>query len=252
MIRRRGARSGPELLGSCGAGVGTQGHQDPLDDQASPCQACRVPCPVLEDTARYLADGVSRTWAGISAAIASRRHELDEVLDRLAGVGGSPVDPARPIRTLVMSPHEPERAALGRRMAADPRFDLVGEASSPGEVVPVTAAALPDLVLVHLPELAAQPLAELADVGRWSPSTVVVVVSGLDAARVADLLVTSGVPDDWPRREPSRSGARAPGRGRPGGPGPTGGHAGADGSDRRRSIIQEAMRQIGVPMRRPR
>ena len=251
MIRRKRPKTDLQLLRPCVLGGAAASQESPAGDDR-PC-ACPVSCSLLEDTVRDLAARVNETWTGISGAITARRNELDDVLDRLASVGASDGTDAnrRPIRTLVVSPSEAARGALARRMADDPRFALAGEAAAPADVVPLAAAGLPDLVLVHLPELARESLEDLADLGEWAPGSVVVVVSGLDVARVADLVVTSGVPDDWPRRQPSRSGGR---RGR-GGPGDArdrraSGGAGPGRVDPPRSIIQEAMRQIGVPMRR--
>ena len=245
MIHRRGRTSDRQLLRPCIVGATT--------DERLPCESCALPCSALEETAHDLADRVNETWTAISAAITARRSELDDVLDRLAGMGGgdgADAHQGRPIRTLIVSPSGPSRAALAGRMADDPRFALAGEASTPAEVVPLAATVLPDLVLVHLPELAPRSLEDLADLGQWSPGSVVVMVSGLDVAWLGDVLVASKIPDSWPRREPSHSGggsAPGPGRRSRGG----GGHGGSPGRvDPPRSIIQEAMRQIGVPMRR--
>jgi hypothetical protein len=208
---------------------------------------------VLEDTARHLTDQVSRTWAGIRAVISARRSALDDALDQLTAAGvGAPAegDRGRPLRTLVVSPSQQAGAAIAARIAADPRFALAGEAATLSDVVALAATDLPDLVLVHLPDLSPRALEELAELGRWSPGSVVVVVSGLEVAGVADLLTTSAVPQTWPRREPSRTG----GVGAPGmGAGPPGAgrrrRGGPSAIDPPKSIIQEAMRQIGVPMR---
>ena len=245
MIHRRGRTTDRQLLRPCVFG-GTR-------DETLPCESCTVPCSALEETVHYLTDRVNETWTAISAAITARRSELDDVLDRLAGMGGgdgADAHRARPIRTLIVSPSGPSRAALAGRITGDPRFALAGEASTPAEIVPLAATVLPDLVLVHLPELARRSLEDLADLGQWTPGSVVVVVSGPDVAWLGDVLVASEAPDSWPRREPSHSGrgsAPGPGGRSRGG----GGHAGSPGrADPPRSIIQEAMRQMGVPMRR--
>ena len=244
MIHRKGRTTDRQLLRPCVLGGTT--------DETLRCESCAVPCSALEQTVHDLADRVNGTWTAISAAITARRSELDDVLDRLAGIGcsdGAEAHRSRPIRTLIVSPSGPSRAALAGRMADDPRFALAGEASTPAEVVPLAAAVLPDLVLVHLPELARRSLEDLADLGQWAPGSVIVVVSGLDVAWLGDVLVASAVPDNWPRREPSHSGGgSAPG---PVGRNRGGGHGGSPGRvNPPRSIIQEAMRQIGVPMRR--
>ena len=250
MIRRKRRTTDRQLLRPCVLRVAPDGRQCRAADGNRPCDTCST----LEDTVHYLAGRIDETWTGISGTITARRSELEDLLDRLAGIGaadGAEAHHRRPIRTLVVSPSGPARAALTGRMADDPRFVVAGEAATPADVVPLAASGLPDLVLVHLPELAREPLEELVDLGEWTLGSVVVMVSGLDVARMADLVVTSGVPDNWPQRQPSRSGggrARGPGDGAPGdGARGGGGHSRIDPP---RSIIQEAMRQIGVPMRR--
>lgn len=252
MFHRRGRRTDRQLLRPCVLVTGAE-HSEPLDDDTASCGACPVRCAVLEDTAGYLGDRVSETWTAISAAISARRSALHEALDQLAAAAaeaGAEGDRGRPIRTLVVSTSEPAAPALAARIAADARFALVGQASAPAEVVALAATGLPDLVLVHLPDMSRRAIEQLAELRQWSPGSVVVVVSGLDVRGVADLVTTSGVPDSWPRREPSRTGGgNEPGAGA--GP-PRAGRRRPGGQariDPPKSIIQEAMRQIGVPMR---
>lgn len=251
MKHRRRRSSSPGLLAPCAPRCSNDGENEGGADANSSCETCPVPCSVLEETARYLSDRVSETWAGISAAITQRRSDLDEVLDRLVGMGAdgsAKADGGQPICTLVVSASEPARAALAGRMKEDPRFTVAGEASSPAAAVPLAATSLPDLVLVHLPDLGRRSLAELSELAEWSVNSVVVVVSGLDVVQVGDLMLRSGVADGWPRRKASRTGTgRRPGGG---GSGRAPGGEVAGRLDPPRSIIQEAMRQIGVPMRR--
>jgi hypothetical protein len=131
----------------------------------------------------------------------------------------------------------------------------VGEAASPQEVVALAAGDLPDLVVVHLVQLDPQSLTRLGELQHWSPRTALVLVYGIDVSRAADLVVTSRLGDDWPFAEFSSAGARGSSGARAGGgvsgrpPAAQARQAGAGILPPRRSIIHEAMRQIGVPMR---
>ena len=84
MIRRERRRS-PELF-RCPADP--ERRRGWPEDGPSPCDGCRVPCSALDQTARYLAEGIDETWRAISAAIAGRRQELDSLLEQLAAAGG--------------------------------------------------------------------------------------------------------------------------------------------------------------------
>ena len=152
---------------------------------------------------------------------------------------------------MIVSGSEEAKRQLCHKVGGDRRFSVVGEAATPDAAVALAAGDLPDLVLVHLVQLEPRALAQLAGLGGWSPRTALVLVSGIDVSRAGDLLVTSTVAEDWPFAQ------LAPTVAPPGGNGDHPRRATAElpaparaVPPPRRSIIHEAMRQIGVPMRR--
>ncbi|MDP9070143.1 MAG: hypothetical protein M3N68_02415 [Actinomycetota bacterium] len=216
------------------------------------CAECRHEADRYRRVALGLASTRERTWERVSEALTARREELEDFLGRLAGMGapqaGEGTVPS--LRVVVASDTGTPRFA--RHIDEDRRFTVVGTAEEASGLAAVTVAQRPDLLVVALSEPLREWLDCVGEVGRWSPGTKVVMVSGLDTETVARMVSSSGTAVLSPGDEPAQPGAtpRRPGGCPPNGRSRQAAQARPAGSTgrraARRSIIDEAMWQMGI------
>jgi hypothetical protein len=189
---------------------------------------------------------MDRVWDRITATLTGRREDLDCFLAQVVAAGGA--DPAGgAVRVLVAADTEPARTLLVHRIASDERFVVVGQASSPAEVLAEGVSGLPDVVVVKLANLARAWLDALGELSAWSPRTHLLAVSGVHADHLAELMLTSAVADGLAAgRPPGAVVAAGMGERRPSVPSVG---AGDEPAVAPRSIVHEVMRQMGIPVR---
>ena len=195
------------------------------------CASCRSEVDRYRRVVRGLSSARQRTWERMSEALAARRQELDDLLSQLAGAP----EPGRPspssLRVVVAS--DTHAVALCRYLAQHPRFAVVGTAVEALDLLSATGSQQPDLLVVALSGPHRAWLDCIGEVSHWSPSTKVVMVSAVGAEGVARLLRSADEAGVWSGQAPSD---RLPASRR-------------ERRVARRSIIDEAMWQMGIASR---
>jgi DNA-binding NarL/FixJ family response regulator len=242
-----------ELLAAYALGAVDVTEAATIEAHLAACGPCRGEVRAYEAIVGRSEDRVDRVWERISTTLAGRREDLDVFLAGVLNAGGTSGSEHAPVRVLVAADTEPARALLVHRLQHDPRFLVVAEATTPERVLGEGVAALPDLVLVKLSSSDRRWLDALGELASWSPRTRLIAVSGLHANHLAEVVLTAPVardlaagrppgaavaavtsrdrgldaaPEETPPVVESRRGAAAP-----------------------RSLIQEVMRQMGIPVR---
>ncbi|GHF72548.1 DNA-binding response regulator [Streptomyces mashuensis] len=92
---------------------------------------------------------------------------------------GEPEQPVQPIRVVVADDEHLVRTALRAVLAAEPGFEVAGEAATGAEAVSVTREARPDVVLmdVRMPDVDGIRATELITSGLTPPPRVVVITT---------------------------------------------------------------------------
>ena len=242
MIRRSTGRGEVcDLLPAYVLGQLSRRQAETVRRHMASCDRCLSEVLLLDEGVGYVRAGLDDAWEWLSRTVAERRLELDQLLDTMAAADDGP---GHPVSVMLASPSEPALATMRDLLAGDRRFSATAEVRSSDDLVPLVSAHLPDLVVVHLQTPDARWLDALARIADWSPKTAVVMVANLDAGRAARLIVTSCLADDWAAgqragvsagRRPTRVGRSVAA---PSSPGPP--------ARPPRSIIREAMRQMGI------
>jgi DNA-binding NarL/FixJ family response regulator len=136
---------------------------------------------------------------------------------------------------------------LTSRLESDDRFAVVGRAASPAEVLSEGVSSLPDVVLVKLASTDRRWLEAVGELTAWAPRTRLVAVSGVNARHLADLVTTAPVARSLSSGRPPTAVVAARQQGAP-----TRTSVPSARPEPRlapRSIIQEVMRQVGLPVR---
>ena len=217
------------------------------------CASCRSEVDRYRQVVRGLSSAKERTWERMSDSLAARREELDDLLNQLAGAPEP--DPEAPSRLRVVVAADTHAASLCRRLAQDLRFSVVGTAAEALDLLSVTGAHQPDLLVVALSGPHRDWLDCLGEVSHWSPSTKVVMVTAVDADGVARLVSSAGEAGAWSGLVSSGSmtaGDSTVTTPTPGQAAPPSDRLPASRRERRvarRSIIDEAMWQMGISSR---
>ena len=107
------------------------------------------------------------------------------------------------IRLIIADDHPVVRAGLQGMLASQPDFEIVGEATTGVEVVALTAALHPDVVLMDLRMTAMDGVAATAQIRKQQPAIPVLVLttydSGADILRAIEAGATGYLLKDAPR-----------------------------------------------------
>ena len=101
-------------------------------------------------------------------------------------------DPSALVRVLIADDSRDIRFLLGTQLAADPAFEVVGEAVDGGQAVELARRLQPDVVILDLVMPVKDGFQVLAELQDEMPDTKVVVLSGLDAGRMGARAVAAG------------------------------------------------------------
>jgi hypothetical protein len=237
------------LLAAYCLGAVTMGEAAAVEEHTDECETCRAELARYEAATASLTGALDRMWARVSSTLAGRREDLDCFLAEVLAAGNERCDLGAPVRVLVAADTEAARVVLAGRLGSDNRFSVVGQAATPSELLAEGVGTLPDVVVLKLTTTDRQWLDAIGELTAWAPRTRLVAVSGVNARHLVDLMTTAPVVRSLATGRPSpaavlaRSDRSAPARpsvptldepARPTAP---------------RSIIQEVMRQVGVPVR---
>lgn len=197
------------------------------------CAECTVDHDRYRAVAAALAPRRDPVWDRVAETVAARRRDLDGFLRQLVPAGGGEANTAAPrVRVVVAS--DASTAQLTRRMDEDSRFAVVGRSQDVDQALSLAAERRPDLLVLALSRPDRGWLDTVAKVAERSPGTKVVLASGIEADSVAAMVVATSEAVA-PPPPPTPSSHQATGR-----------------RCARRSIIDEAMWQIGITPRRAR
>lgn len=99
---------------------------------------------------------------------------------------------AAPIRVLLADDTADLRLVLRVFLEADGEFTVVGEAADGAEAVELAAAGRPDAVVLDLAMPVMDGLEAAEQIRTHSPSTKIVVLSGSDRERIAEVALARG------------------------------------------------------------
>ena len=237
------------LLAAYCLGAVTMAEAAAVEAHADECDACRQALARYEEATASLTGALDRMWARVSSTLAGRREDLDCFLAEVLAAGGERSDLDAPVRVLVAADTEAARVVLSGRLGGDSRFAVVGQASTPAQVLSEGVVTLPDVVVVKLASTDRQWLEAVGELTAWSPRTRLVAVSGVNARHLADLMTTAPVVRSLATGRPEPAGVLARAGGSTPAPPPPSPASPPAAAVAPRSIIQEVMRQVGIPLR---
>ncbi|HEX2063955.1 MAG TPA: zf-HC2 domain-containing protein [Acidimicrobiales bacterium] len=223
------------LLAAAALGAVDPGEREGVEAHLRGCRSCRAEHLRYQWTATALSGTSDRVWDQVADTVATRRVQLDRLLRELVSLY-DPGEADSEARVVVAS--DTHSVALGRYIAEDRRFAVVGVAADVLDAVSMTAAHEPDLLLLSLSRPRPDWLSAVSTVTEWSPGTKILLISGVDAAKVAGMVLHAGEAGAW-RDKPAEE-ATEPVEETPSSRGKK------IGFTARRSIIDEAMWHIGI------
>ena len=231
------------LLAASALGAVDPDEREGVEAHLRTCGSCRTEHLRYQWTATSLSGTSDRVWDQVAGTVAARRAQLDRLLRELVSLY-DPQEEDSEARVVVAS--DTQSVALGRYIAHDPRFAVVGVAADVLDAVSMAAAHEPDLLLLSLSRPRPEWLNALNSVTEWSPGTKVLLVSGVDATHVAGMVVHAGEAGAWKEDVAVEADERCePADSAPCGP------PGKTRRPARQNIVDEIMWQIGIGPRTP-